>query len=233
MQMGIDQATINKAAFHGNAVAETTIVPALPKTQFYDPNLKPIYSYNPAAGKKLLEKNGWTDVNGVMTKGSQKMQFNLVFSSGSPSTQQQVTLIQEGWAKEGIKVTLKSEPFSTIVGLTNNQWQIEDYGGISWGGSYPTGEGLFGKPGEGLDSQGYSNTTMDSLIAKTHLPYSTTAGSLDALYNFQKYVAQDLPVLFVPYPPAYDETVKSLHDVVQYTNPFTQYFAPNHFWLSK
>ncbi len=233
MQMGIDQATINTAAFHGNAAVETTIVPSLPKTQFYDPNLKPIYSYNPTAGKKLLEDHGWKEVKGVMTKGPEKMKFTLVFSSGSPSTEQEVTLIQEDWAKEGIDVTLKAEPFSTIVGLTNDQWQIEDYGGISWGGSYPTGEGLFGKPGEGLDSQGYSNNTMNSLIAATHLPYSTTAASLNALYKFQKFVAQDLPVLFVPYPPGYDENAKDLHGVVANSNPFTQYFSPNYFWLSK
>ncbi len=233
LQMGIDQPAINAAAFHGNAVNETTIVPNKPATIFYDPSLKPIYTYNPTAGKKLLEKNGWTDVNGVMTKGSEKMDFQMVYSSGSQSIVQEVTLMQEGWAKEGIKVSLKAEPFSTIVGLTNNQWQMEDYGGIDWGGSYPTGEGLFGQPGQGLNSQGYSNAEMDSLIAKTHQPFSTQQASLTALYKFQKYVAQDLPIQFVPAPPGYDENAKNLHNVVKYTNPFTEYFSPQYFWISK
>ncbi|POB10902.1 ABC transporter substrate-binding protein [Sulfobacillus sp. hq2] len=233
LQMGINQPAINAAAFHGNAIDETTIVPDKPPTIFYDPNLKPIYTYNPSAGKKLLEQHGWHEVNGVMTKGNEKMDFTLVYSSGAQSFVQEVTLMQEGWAKEGIKVTLKAEPFSTIVGLTNNQWEMEDYGGITWGGSYPTGEGLFGQPGQGLDSQGYSNAEMNALIAKTHQPFATQQASLQALYNFQKYVAQDLPILFVPAPPSYDENAKNLHNVVQYSNPFTQYFSPQYFWLSK
>ncbi len=234
LQMGIDQPAINTAAFHGNAIDETTVVPDKPPTIFYDPNLKPIYSYNPTAGKKLLEKHGWAEVNGVMTKGSQKMEFRMVYASGLQSLVQEATLMQEGWAKEGIRVSLKAEPFSTIVGLTNNQWQMEDYGGISWGGSYPTGGGLFGQPGQGLDSQGYSNAEMDSLIAKTHQPFSTQHASLVALYNFQKYVAQDLPVQFVPEPPQFEEeNAKTLHNVVKYTNPFTEYLSPQYFWLSK
>ncbi|WP_053959080.1 peptide ABC transporter substrate-binding protein [Sulfobacillus thermosulfidooxidans] len=233
MQMGINQQAINDAAFHGNAVDEVGIIPPKPKTIFFDPSLKTIYPYNPAQGKKLLEEHGWHEVNGVMTKNGQQMKFQMVYSSGSQSFVQEATLLQQGWAKEGIDVSLKAEPFSTIIGLTNNQWDIMDYGGIAWGGSYPTGGGLFGKPGQGLDNQGYYNPEMVKLIALTHKPYPTQQQSLQALYNFQAFVAKDLPVLFVPWPPSYTEVAKNVHNVVKYANPFTGGISPNYWWVSK
>jgi peptide/nickel transport system substrate-binding protein len=234
MQMGINQNAINAASFHGNAVTEVGILPPKPKSIFFDPNLKTIYPYDPAKGVKLLKAHGWHEVNGVMTKGGQQLKFQLVYSSGSQSFVEEATLLQQGWAKEGIQVSLKAEPFSTIVGLTNNHWQMEDYGGISWGGTYPTGGGLFGKPGVGLDSQGYYNPTMAHLISLTHQPYATEKQSLQALYNFQAFVAHDLPVLWVPWPPAYNEVAKTVHIGSKYvSNPFTGGISPNYWWVSK
>ncbi len=234
MQMGIDQNAINTASFHGNAVTEAGILPSKPASIFFDPKLKTLYPYDPAKGAQLLKSHGWHEVNGVMTKGSQQLKFQLVYSSGAQSFVQEATLLKQGWAKEGIQVSLKAEPFSTIVGLTNNQWQMEDYGGIDWGGSYPTGAGLFGKPGVGLNNQGYYNPTMAHLIALTHQPYATKQQSLQALYNFQAFVAQDLPVLWVPWPPQYNEVAKTVHIGNKYVqNPFTSGIAPNYWWVSK
>lgn len=234
LQMGINQPAINKAAYQGNGIVENGIVLPTPRTIFYNPNLKMDYPYNPAQGKALLEQHGWHEVNGVMQNSSgQKMAFTLDYSSGSNSTVQEVTLMKEGWAQEGIQVTLVPEPFSTIVALTNNQWEMEDYGGISWGGSYPTGGGLFGQPGVGLDSQGYSSPEMTHLIQLTHTPYKTAAESLQALYNFQSYVSKDLPILFVPYGPGYGLNADNVHGVVKYANSFTQGIAPQYWWVSK
>lgn len=233
LQYGINQPAINTAAYQGNGIVENGIVLPKPRTIFYNPKLKMYYPYNPSKGKALLKAHGWSEVNGVMQKNGQKMSFTLDYSSGSKSTVQEVTLMQEGWAKEGIQVKLVPEPFSTIVGLTNNQWQMEDYGGISWGGSYPTGGGLFGTPGVGLDSQGYSSKTMTKLINATHQPYATQAQSLKALYNFQTYVSKDLPILFVPYGAGYALNADNVHNVMKYSNPFTQGISPQYWWMSK
>ena len=233
LQYGINQPAINTAAFQGNGIVEDGIVLPTPKTIFYDPNLKLLYPYNPAQGKKLLEDNGWHEVNGVMQKNGQQMKFTLDYSSGSNAFVQEVTLLKEGWAQEGIQVTLVPQPFSTIVALTNDQWNMEDYGGISWGGSYPTGGGLFGTPGVGLNSQGYSNPQMVHLIALTHQPYKTEAESLQALYNFQAFVSKDLPILFVPYQSYYYLTANTVHGTVKYANPFNQGISPQYWWVSK
>ena len=67
-----------KDLLHGLGAVESGPVPVRPTTQFYDPNV-PTYPYNPAAGEKLLEKNGWTMKNGVMTNQAGKaLSFNVV-----------------------------------------------------------------------------------------------------------------------------------------------------------
>lgn len=234
LQMAINQSAINTAAFQGHAALGNGSVLAKPKTVFYDTHLKMQYPYNPSSAKQLLLKHGWKDVNGVMTnKAGQKLKFTMLYTSGSQAFTEEATIIQQGLKKIGVALTLRPEPFSTIIAKTNNQWQIEDYGGISYNGSYPSGGGLFGSPGVGLNSQGYYSKTMASLIHATHQPFASKSASLAALYKYEAYVSKHLPALWVPYPPLYLENAKTVHGVASSFNPFTQGISPNYWWVSK
>jgi len=232
VQMGIDQPAINKATMNGNGIDEYTAITAKPKTEFFPPGLKALYPYNPTRGKKLLENHGWKDVNGVMTKGKQQLSFTLEYASGNQSLADQVTLIQEGLALEGIKVKLSPATFNTLIAQKPDQWEMMEYGGITYGGSYPSGDGLFETPGVGLDSQGYSSPEMVKLIQDSLKP-GTTKQSLAALDSYLAYVAQDLPMQFVPDAPVYEEQTTNLHGIRATFNPFTQYPQPQYWYYSK
>ena len=69
----------------------------------------------------------------------------------------------------------------------------------NWGGGwtfvpdyYPTGETLF-LSGSGANSGGYTNAQNDSLINAT-----LTSNSVQSLYTWQDYLAQQIPVIWQP-----------------------------------
>lgn len=232
VQLGIDQPAIIKAGLNGNGVDEYTAIATKTKSEFMPPGLKALYPYNPARGKKLLLDHGWKDVGGVMTKGSQKLSFTLDYASGDNFLENEVTLIKLGLAQEGIQVKLNPETFNTLIAMKPDQWEMQDYGGIDYGGSYPTGDGIFQQPGQGLDTQGYYSPEMVKLINASLQP-GTTKQSLQALYKYLDFVAKDLPIEFTPAAPTYEEESKDLHGVQSSFNPFEEEPSPAYWYYSK
>ncbi|MCY0881908.1 MAG: ABC transporter substrate-binding protein, partial [Firmicutes bacterium] len=219
---------INKAIYHGFAPPQYGPVPSLPKSVFFDPALsKPTYPYDPAKGKKLLEKHGFTMKNGVMTspKGV-PLSFTMLYSSGSNALTDMVELMQQGWAKEGIKMTPVAEPFDTIVGdisstSTADKWDAASGIGISYGGSYPTGESLFEPGSSSMDTFGYNNSQENALIAATHQPYANNSESLSHYFKYETYTAKQLPVLWNNNAATLLVTAPTVTNVVKYSNSIT------------
>lgn len=237
LEMGIDQNSMNTALWHGYAAPQYGPVPATPKTPFLDPRLsQPLYPFDPAKGKQLLESHGWKLVNGVMTKNGQKLAFTLIYSSGSTVNTQTVELMQEDFKKEGVDITLKPLPFASLEGIISNpkdasQWGAASDQGIIYGGSYPTGGELFGTGG-GLNNFGYSNSQEDALIKATHQAYPTQAQSMQAYYNYEYYTAQQLPVLWMNNSATLAVTSPQVHNANAYSNPLTGYPQMNYWWVS-
>jgi len=224
LQMGINQATINRAAYGGTGLTEVTALTSKPPSIFTPPALHPLYPYNPAKGRALLETQGWHLQHGVMTKGHQRLAFVLQYASNTPAIQDQVELIQEGWAKEGVQLTLRPAPIGTLVAENPNQWTIMDFGGIAYGGTYPSGGSFF--DGIGADLEGYHTPGMTQMIAKTLRPYPTTQASLAALNQYFAYVAKELPVLWVSAGPSDYAIARGLHGAHPILNPFTDDPSP-------
>jgi len=238
LQMGIDQSSIIRDFYHGFAASDDTTLAPLPKTSFFDSALaKSPYAFNPAAGKALLEKNGWHEVNGVMMKDGLSLKFNLIYASGSNAGTDLAQLLKSDWGEEGIQVTLTSQPFNEVVshGASNaSSWAMIDWdqavGGWTYGTGYPSGGGLFSATGsENMGS--YSSATMNRLIQGTYAP-GTTAQQLQNLYAYEEYAAKDLPVLFIPDPAEILVHAKNLHGVVKYFDPAGALFQPNHWYFS-
>ena len=73
-------------------------------------------------------------------------------------------------------------------------WDIANWGG-GWIYSpdyYPTGEEIFAS-GAGSNFGGYSDPKADALIKATN-----TSSSLTALYDYENYLAKDLPGIWQP-----------------------------------
>lgn len=200
LMMGMDDNSVVNIIYHGQGHPQYGPVPSVPKTVFADPNLvKPLYPYNPAAGKKLLEQHGWQDVNGVMTKGGQQMKFTLIYPSGDIAETQTQELLQAGWAQEGIQVTLQPTPFATLVGDLSvpSKWQMVGGIDIVYNGTYPTGETLFYK-NQGLDENGWNDPTENALVNATITPAPTPQVNQQRFDAYVAYTAKEVPALFMP-----------------------------------
>ncbi len=201
MQMGINEPLIAKAFYKGFAVPDYTVVARSPTNRFYDAHLPVYYPYNPAKGRKLLEKHGWHLVDGVMEKHGMKLAFDFIYMSGSTTEEHIVEYLQQSWAQEGIDVTLVPMPFNQILSVTAtpataNQWTMVYWGAGWYGGlGYPS-LSLF-ETGTADNSEQYSNSHLDALIRAALAP-GTPAQALARLDAYEQYAAQQLPALFLP-----------------------------------
>jgi peptide/nickel transport system substrate-binding protein len=232
LQMGIDQAQIVSKIYNGYAHTEYGPIPPEPPTPYYDASAVYQWPFNPQAGLKLLEKDGWTMGPGnVLVKNGQKLAFTLVYMSGTVTDNNLVQLLKADWAKEGIDVTLKPMPFNQVIALTPTQYQAEWWGAGWYYGPdfYPTGGELYHTGGL-YTPPGYSNAKTDQLVNATKSP-GTPAQEQQRMDAYQAWVSRQIPVLWLPEyigvgtPSAYQAIAPYLHGVVTYYNPIgaTQY----------
>ena len=238
LQMGIDQQSIVQTMFHGQAVAENGPIPAQPRTKFYDPALaKPLYPFNPQAGKRLLESHGWHLINGVMTNPhGVKLAFTLTYVSGSNTDTAIVQLIQHDWASEGVQITLQSQPFDNIIAFAN-QTDPTKWNMVWWGGGwtyepdfYPSGGGLFAS-GSGANFGGYESSQMNHLIQATYAP-GTPSEITSRMNAYQTWAAADLPVLWIPWNSTLNVHAANLHGSMKTFNPVSDLYSPNYWTFS-
>lgn len=235
LEEGINQPGIINTLFHGQGIEENSPVLSQPKTPFFDPALSNLtYPYNPANGKALLQANGWHEVNGVMTKGNEKLSFTLNYVSGSATVSHVVQLLKSSWAAEGIQVNLVSTTFNELLALPVSKWQMIWLGLQSWGyvpDYYPTGGGLF-KTGAALNGEGYSNSTMNTLIQATYESAPTPQISQQRMDQYQAFASQHLPVLWAPYAANFYVSSKNLQGSRKTLNLISGLLEPQ-YWTVK
>jgi peptide/nickel transport system substrate-binding protein len=173
------------------------------------------FPYNPGKAKSLLTSHGWNVVpNGVSTcvnpslcgpgvKKGQKLSFTMPYATGYSWIQSEMIQLQSNAATVGIKLNLEPKPFAQVTALAAGNCTVAklpcNWDMANWGGGWsfspdyaPTGEQLF-LSGVVANSGGYSNAANDSLINKT-----LTNSNLQDMYNWQDYLATQLPVIWQP-----------------------------------
>lgn len=176
------------------------------------------YPYGPAKAVSLLKAHGWkvtpggtstcqrpgagaSDCGAGIAAG-QPLSFQLLYSSGRTTTDEQEAAIQSSEEQAGIKIGLKPEPFNTLVGTfgvctasshpaSTCGWQLVAEGYIPYN-LYPAGNSLFNTGGVN-NNGGYSNPEVDSLINTTEY-----GSSSQAFYQYEDYTAKQLPWLWLP-----------------------------------
>jgi peptide/nickel transport system substrate-binding protein len=210
----VDQPLYISKLYHGYGVPTYGPVPTEPPNSFASSFEKSNpYPYNPGKAKSLLSAHGWKVVPGGTTtcekagtgsnecgagipKGA-KLAFTLQYASGLTITSNTMNAEKSSWAQAGIKVTLTSASFSSVIGTaipcpSGCAWQMQNWG-AGWVFApdyYPTGEDLF-QSGAGSNSGNYSDATNDANIKATN----TTSVSLT---QYENYLAKQLPVVFQP-----------------------------------
>jgi peptide/nickel transport system substrate-binding protein len=203
------------------------------------------YPYAPAKAAALLTAHGWKVVPGgtsaCQRPGSgasdcgagvaagQPLSFQLAYSSGTTSTDEQEAAIQSSEAQAGVKINLKSEPFNTLIATVGNcsaskhpastcGWQLVDFGYDPYP-LYPAGDGFFNTGGNG-NSGGYSSPEMNKLINATEFGSGTRA-----FFAYEDYAARQLPWLWLPNQTAIIVYKSSLRGVTP-LNPFSGALNP-------
>ena len=144
--------------------------------------------------------------------------------------------IQSSEEQAGVKLSLKSEPFTTlasVVGTCNASshpastcgWQLVDFGYDPYY-LYPSGNSIFNT--DGVNNQGgYSSSEEDTLINETEY-----GGSAQAFDTYEDYTAEQLPWLWVPLPSNVDVYKSDLGGFAP-LNPFTGGINPQDWYFTK
>jgi peptide/nickel transport system substrate-binding protein len=213
----MNQAAIVKGPLRGYGAVTVGPVAATPPTQFLSPKGKQgdPFPFNPGKAKSLLTSHGWTvNPNGVSTCSDASkcgtgitagtgLSFNFVYESGVSWVQSEMTQLQSNASALGIKLNLQPKPFNEVISQVGGNcvvakipcnWDLGNWGfGWSFSPDYlPTGEELF-QCGAVANSGGYCDHTDDGLIQQT-----LTNPSNQLMYNWQDYLAPQLPVQYQP-----------------------------------
>jgi peptide/nickel transport system substrate-binding protein len=181
------------------------------------------YPYSVAEAKNLLTSHGWTvNANGVSTcttpgSGSNqcgdgiasgsKLEFKMQYASGTLVASQEMQAFKSDALQIGMQIDLAEASPNDVFGISvpcdpasgnGCNWDLVYWGGPGWTygltDTYPE-QGQIFLTGAGGNAGGYSDTTNDQLILG-----SWTSG-LDALHKSNDYLAQNLPVIWMPLAP--------------------------------
>jgi peptide/nickel transport system substrate-binding protein len=215
LQLLMDQKSVINGPLKGYGNYTVGPVPTVPDS-FLSPKGKQgdPFPYDPAKAQQLLSSHGWSvNPNGVTTctnptlcgpgiKQGQKLEFSLPWATGVAWIEQEMKQLQSNASKIGIKLNLKGESFDQVVGQAvpckpseaTCKWQMANWGGgwIFAPDFYPSGETLF-QSGSGANSGNFSDPKNDQLISTT-----TTSSDPAAMYQWQDYLSQQLPVIMQP-----------------------------------
>lgn len=220
MQSLMNQSLWVKIYWSGYGVPTYGPVPVLPPNPFASKGeIDNPYPYNPARAKSLLTSHGWKVVpNGASTcvkpgtasgdcgagiAAGAKLSFNYLWATGNTAFEAQLKAMQTSWAQVGIKIDLVGKTFDDVIGAAipcpaneRCQWDIANWeGGWSYAPDfYPTGGEIFAT-GAGSNSGAYSDPVNDANIKLTH-----TTSSLQNMFKYEDYLAQQLPVIWQPDP---------------------------------
>ena len=221
MQLLVDQTTIIKDVYHGEAYPSFGTVPLKPASSYqtkYELSLP--FTYNPSRASALLTGHGWAvHPNGVTTcskpgagtgecgagiaKGA-ALSFTLIYPSGNETTTVSKEIEKSDFAKAGVVLNLDAVPLDSVfsdVGIcTASQplckWQMFDFPNyIEY--PYPYEGNTYGTGGAYNISNYSSPTFMSLLHAVLTYPGSSLPPSAIAEGN---YLASQVVSIWQPQP---------------------------------
>jgi peptide/nickel transport system substrate-binding protein len=247
-----DQQGMIKHFMYGYGYPTYGPVPIYPKNNVFisSGELKNPYPFSISTAESILKAHDWgINPNGTdyCTKGGasgcgagittgQPLSFNLEYSSGIEIITETMDLFVSDAAQAGVKINATSEPFndfySALAPCTKSNsstgactWQLAYLGlGLA---TDPDPNGVF-NTGAPFNTGGYSNPTLDKLIAQ-----SLVAKNLQPLYAAENLIVQDEPWIFQPSEMGIAAIDSKLHGY-GLTGEFTSaYIEPNFWYFSK
>lgn len=185
-------------------------------TPYYDETAEG-YEYNPVRAAILLREAGWYDHdnNGILEKDGKEFRIRLATNQGNQAREDVATIIQQQWAKLGIKTEVMVIAWSAFldqfIGKKNFQavilgWTIPvDPDIYSVWHSASSGEG-------GLNFISYSNEELDKLIEEGRREFNSDRRA-EIYRKAHDIIARDAPYAFLFFPyaiPAIENRFKGI-----------------------
>jgi peptide/nickel transport system substrate-binding protein len=214
LQSTLDQDSAVRDIYQGYAYRQNGPVPMLPVTDLVAPELRgaawPL-PFDIDHARKLLEDNGWDtsttpavcvdpDRAGEGIPRGTKLSFLMRYVEGRPALTRLMTKYKADAAAAGIELRLQEVYGSILVAEdapcyptdeTPCLWEMCCWNG-GWVYHHPTGEILF-RTDAGGNFGHYHDPAADELIERT-----VTTDDLDVLYEYQHFIAREVPVIFNP-----------------------------------
>jgi peptide/nickel transport system substrate-binding protein len=229
MEDSIDQTTMVKLVFHGEAATAYGPVPD-DMTPFLSPAMRAgIYpvGYDPAKARALLAAAGYAPgPDGIMQKNGKRLSFSLLEPAGSDAFIAMDEYVQNEFHKVGIEMKIHATDFNQMLALMSGQplrWDAADSGTAAQ--NYPSGEGEL-QTGAFQNFAHYSDPEMDRLITK-----NVNNPGLQNLFDYETYVSAQQPMIFYAIALPVVLVANRLHGMVDFVDPIGQ-FAPDQLYCT-
>jgi peptide/nickel transport system substrate-binding protein len=213
----LNQEAVIRGPLHGYGTPTVGPVGNTPVTEYLSPRLRSgnPFPFSPARARSLLASHGWKVVPHEITTcvtparcgpgihSGHRLVFNLPYATGTTWIAQEMTQLQNNASLAGIKINPRPESFGQIAAQAVGNCKVAglpcNWDLANWGSGWlfdpdfaPTGETLF-KCGAIANSGGYCTRQNDALINRT-----LASDNLSLLYQWQDFLATQLPVMFQP-----------------------------------
>lgn len=218
IQLTLDQDSAVRDIYQGYAYRQNGPVPVIPASDLVSPRQRagawPL-PFDPARARTLLDSRGWDtsqtpavcvrpgtgpDQAGAGIPAGTRLSFLLRYVEGRRALTRLMTKFKADAAKAGIELRLEEVYGSILVAEdapcvptpeTPCTWEMCCWNG-GWAYHYPSGEILF-KTDAGGNFGHYHDPRADELIEKL-----VSTDDLAALYEYQDFIAEEVPVIFNP-----------------------------------
>jgi peptide/nickel transport system substrate-binding protein len=229
MEDAIDQNTIIATIEHNHGDPAYGGIPRS-DTQFLTPAMRAgIYptGYDLAKSRALLAAAGYhPGPDGIMVKDGKRLSFTYLEESGTGSVTLLDEAIQAQLKAAGIEMKIRQMEFNQMLALMANsptKWEATGVGLPVT--DYPSGENNFAT-GSYQNDGGYSDPTMDKLIQA-----NITNPDIKYLYDYETYLASQVPVIFEPRERPVILVNNRLHGMADFIDPIGQY-APDQLYCT-
>jgi peptide/nickel transport system substrate-binding protein len=243
LQMTVDQPLMIKQIDKGYGYDQINPMPPTASVAVTGAGVSKVdpYPYNPKKAAAILKAHGWVTSGSFLacakpgssasecgpgiSKGD-VLTITILYGSGIPSLQTQVSTEVSEWSSLGIDAQESGAPFNSVVAdcsANASSWSV-----CLWGAGwiyapdyYPSGESLFAI-GASFNIGDYKNTAMTASINSTTFGPATLA-------KYANLAAQQLPVLYQPNAVTPAEIIKTLKSSIGFTPNPLENFMPEYY----
>lgn len=222
LEQAIDKRSLINTVFHGRAAGGASPIP--PSTPVALAKVTGPYPSDPAAARRALASHGWSLAGGSATctapgtgpsqcgagiAPGQTLSLTLVVASGDPALNQELALVRADWAALGVSLSVTFDTSSSVAADCAAATTVD----LCWSGQgwsylsdyYPSGDPFYSSSAS-ASLGGFAPPVLVHWLALVEIRRGELSG-------YGAYMAQALPVLYLPTPDTLWEVSTSLASV--------------------